>query len=140
MSYSTADPITETITFLEAHTDVSAEFSGVSTEVEAPFPHLRVTPAEGGSLESLRWQHSAAVQIEAIGDPSGLPGMADLRRRLMVAVAAMGQLSEQVVTDPASTVVTFVEGTSGAPVWSPLPEGNPRWLATFVVGVRPGLT
>ncbi len=138
MSFSTADPIAEVVTYLQAHADVSTEFGGVSTEIEAPYPHLRVTPAEGGSLGRMIWQHTAGVQLEAVGDPSGLPGMAELRRKLMVAVEAMGQLTEQDVVDPASSVVISVEA-GAAPAWSPLPEGNPRWLATFVVGVRPGL-
>lgn len=137
--YSTADPYTEVISYLSSHPDVTAAFGGVSPVVEAPFPHLRVIPAEGGTLGRMIWQHSAGVQIEAIGSPTGRPGMSELRRLLMVAVQAMGQITEQTVTDPAATVVTSVEAVTGGPVWSPLPGGNPRWLAVFVVGVRPGL-
>lgn len=138
MSYADADPLERAVAFLTTHAGVLTEFNGVSSEVEAPYPHLRVVPSDGGTVGDMRWQHSAGVQVEAIGDPSGWPGRAELRRKMMVAVKAMGELVDQEYSAPSDIVVTFVSGTSSV-VWSPLEEGNPRWLVTFEVGVRPGL-
>lgn len=101
----------------------------------APYPRLIVADPPGGSNRGLRWLMAPAVQMEAIGDLNGRPGLAALRRILFVALQEVAAIPDTPV-GPGEPVVTAVTADgSGGKV--PLPNGQPRYLSTVILSIHP---
>ena len=138
--FEEVNPVAEVIAWLEAHPDLAAESitaDHVSGVVEAPWPHIRVTPSPGGFLNDLVHAHAEEVQVEVLDHPGGTLGQAGLRRLLLLVARVVGELDDRDVT-AGQTVISDVRSTSGA-VWSPLSDGHLRYLTTFQITAHPGL-
>lgn len=138
--FEDVNPVAEVIGWLETHAALAAEgltAEHVSGRVEAPWPHVRVTPSPGGFLQDMIHQHTEEVQVEVIDHPGGVLGQATVRRLLLLVAKAVAGLDDRDVS-AGETVVTDVRSTSGA-VWSPLPGEQPRYLTTFSITAHPGL-
>lgn len=136
-----ADPVALVLTFLKAHQVTAAELGGptnVSGIHEAPWPHLIVTEGPNGVIRDSLWSQEQEVILSLVGDPTGMPGKAELRRKLLRLVAAVCALPEVEVTDPTKAVVSNVE-PNGNVVYTPLTTGQPAYDATITVTVRPPL-
>ncbi|MEU3652841.1 hypothetical protein AB0E67_08300 [Streptomyces sp. NPDC032161] len=106
--------------------------SGIS---EAPWPHLRVTHGPGGDLRTLTWATEPEVSLEVYGDPGGWPGQAELRRIILACAAAAMELPDAAHT-PGQPVINGVR-PSGSILWSPLVDGQPRWLLGLLITLHP---
>ncbi|MEW1700109.1 hypothetical protein ACIQCR_17125 [Streptomyces sp. NPDC093249] len=106
--------------------------SGIS---EGPWPHLRVCHGPGGDLRTLTWAIEPEVILEVYGDPGGWPGQAELRRILLVCATAAADFPGA-PHSPGRPVVCGVR-PSGMLVWSPLVDGQPRWLLGLLVAMHP---
>lgn len=133
-----ADPVSSVLAWLQQHPRVPEALGGpgrVSGISEAPWPHLRVTHGPGGDLRTLTWATEPEVTLEVYGDPGGWPGQAELRRiilRCAVAAAEMPQAPHV----PGQPVISGVR-PSGTLLWSPLVDGQPRWLLGLLVALHP---
>lgn len=94
---------------------------------EPPYPCIVLTDPPGSDL-GLRHLVAPLLQVEALGDPDGSPGKPALRRLLYTVLEELKALPDQRF-GPGETVVTEVESSAGGG-WSPLPTGQPRYLAT----------
>jgi hypothetical protein len=133
-----ADPVSVVLAWLQQHQQVADALGGpgrVSGIAEAPWPHLRVTHGPGGDLRTLTWATSPEVTLEVYGDPGGWPGQAELRRILLVCAGAVQELVEA-PHEPGRPVVSGVQ-PSGVLAWSPLVDGQPRWLLGLLVTLHP---
>lgn len=133
-----ADPVSAVLSWLRSHPQVAEALGGqdrVSGISEAPWPHLRVTHGPGGDLRDLMWATEPEVTLELHGDPGGWPGQAELRRIILLCAAAATELSD-VPHVPGRPVISGVR-PSGALVWSPLVDGQPRWLLGLLVTLHP---
>lgn len=133
-----ADPLPRIISWLGTHPAVTEVLGGtgrVSARNEPPFPHLRVTDPPGGDDRSLRWLMSSAVQVEAMGDLDGTPGKAVLRQVLYTALGALVELPEQDTPEQGPVITAVRSSVAGG--WSPLPNGQPRYLAILQVYSHP---
>lgn len=133
-----ADPIPRVIAWLDAHPAVTAALGGsgrISALNVPPYPCLMITDPPGGDDRQMLWLMATAVQLEAVGDLDGTPGKAALRLALYAALGALVELPEQ-VTPPEGPVITAVR-SAAAGGWSPLPTGQPRYVATVQVFAHP---
>lgn len=139
-----ADPAAEVVAALRASPEVKHEL-GLGPDDDAagyigdwdgtPYPRLIVSDPPGGTNRNLRWLMAPAVQLEAVGDLSGKPGKAQLRRILYTALQVLATLPDR-PTQPGRPVITNVESNAaGGQV--PLPDGRPRYLATVLVSIHP---
>lgn len=133
-----ADPVSELLAWLQQSPEAAEALGGsgrVSGILEAPWPHLVVTHGPGGDLRDLRWATSPEVTLEVYGDPGGWPGRAELRR-ILLRCAAAAQARVEAPYVPGRPVVSGVH-PSGLLVWSPLVDGQPRWLMNLLVTLHP---
>lgn len=133
-----ADPLPRVLTWLGSHAAVLAALGGsgrVGARNEPPYPRLVVTDPPGGDDRQLLWLMVTAVQVEAVGDLDGTPGKAALNGLLYTALGALVELPDQ-ATPPDGPVITAVR-SSVAGGWSPLPTGQPRYVATVLVYSHP---
>ncbi|OEJ21115.1 hypothetical protein [Streptomyces subrutilus] len=133
-----ADPVSELLAWLQQSTGVADALGGpgrVSGIPEAPWPHLVVTHGPGGDLRDLTWATSPEVTLELHGDPGGWPGRAELRRILLLCATA----AKKVVEAPHVPGLPVISGIapSGTLIWSPLVDGQPRWILTLAVTIHP---
>ncbi|NML55180.1 hypothetical protein HHL19_35360 [Streptomyces sp. R302] len=138
LTLADADPVSTVLAWLQEHPEAAEALGGpgrVSGIQEAPWPHLRVSPGAGGDLRDLRWGITPEVTLEAYGDPGGWPGQAELRRILLRCATATLELAEQ-PRRPGRPVVSDVR-PSGLLLWSPLVDGQPRWLMNLAVTLHP---
>lgn len=133
-----ADGVAAALTWLQRHPRVLAHVDGDAGRVgpynRPPYPRLRVL-AETGDDRNLRWLRVAGVRLEAVGDSDGSPGDKALHDLLYNALAALTELPDEPV-GPGEAVVTYVESGGGGGR-SPLPNGQPRWLATVRLHIHP---
>lgn len=137
-SFADADPVSAVLSWLQKHPAVVEALGGpgrVSGIAEAPWPHLRITHGPGGDLRTLTWATEPEVTLEVYGDPGSWPGQAELRRILLVCANATMELTEAA---PARgrPVVSGVR-PSGTLLWSPLVDGQPRWLMGLLIALHP---
>ncbi|MFE2157122.1 hypothetical protein ACFW9M_04825 [Streptomyces lydicus] len=133
-----ADPVSVVLAWLQEHPRAAEALGGlgrVSGISEAPWPHLRVTHGPGGDMRTLTWATEAEVTLEVYGDPGGWPGQAELRRLILVCAAAATELPDALHT-PGQPVISGVR-PSGTLLWSPLVDGQPRWLLGLLVTLHP---
>lgn len=133
-----ADPVSEVLAWLTQHPKVAEALGGpgrVSGIAEGPWPHLSVGHGPGGDLRGLVWATSPEVQLEVYGDPGGWPGRGELRRVLLLCAAAAKELVEAPHT-PGRPVISGIR-PSGLLIWSPLVDGQPRWLLSLSVTLHP---
>ncbi|MBT2395250.1 hypothetical protein [Streptomyces sp. ISL-100] len=133
-----ADPVTALLTWLQKHPRVAEALGGpgrVSGISEAPWPHLRISHGPGGDLRTLTWATEPEVTLEMYGDPGGWPGQAELRRIILLCAAAASELPDATHT-PGQPVISGVR-PSGTLLWSPLVDGQPRWLLGLLVSLHP---
>lgn len=136
---SAADPLAVVVAWLRAHPRIAAEFGGpehVSGLLEAPWPHLVVSPGPGGDLGDLYWLSSPEVTLEVYDDPAGTRGRAALRRLAMIAAVVCKELADRTDHSPTEPVVSEVRPT-GVLAWSPLATGQPRWTLNLGITLRP---
>ncbi|MFI5990290.1 hypothetical protein ACIBAC_00350 [Streptomyces sp. NPDC051362] len=133
-----ADPVSVLLAWLLQSDEAADALGGpdrVSGQSEAPWPHLVVGPGAGGDLRDFNWAIAPEVTLEVHGDPGGWPGQAKLREILVnCATAAKGIVDAPPV--PGRPVVSGVK-PSGLLVWSPLVNGQPRWLMNLSVTLHP---
>ncbi|MER6109383.1 hypothetical protein [Streptomyces hirsutus] len=133
-----ADPVAVLLPWLQQSAQAADALGGpgrVSGIYEAPWPHLAISHGPGGDLRTLQWATEPEVTLEVLGDPGGWPGKAELRRILVrCATAAQGIVEAPHV--PGRPVVNGVK-PSGLLVWSPLVDGQPRWLMNLAVTLHP---
>jgi hypothetical protein len=131
------DPVTVALRYLRAAPEVLALLDGDPDRIRGdnrpPYPRVRLLPAPGDDLD-MTWLLAPAVQVEAIGDLDGSPGPAALRRLLYTCLAALRDLPNH-PTPAGEPVVTEVRAYGT--VWSPLPNTQPRWLATCSFWLHP---
>ena len=133
-----ADPVSALLLWLQKHPRVAEALSGpghVSGISEGPWPHLRVTHGSSGDMRTLTWATEPEVTLEVYGDPGGWPGQAELRRITLICAAAATELPEA-PHSPGQPVVSGVR-PSGMLLWSPLIDGQPRWILGLLVAVHP---
>jgi hypothetical protein len=133
-----ADPVGLLLPWLAAHPKVQEVLGGpghVSGAIEAPWPHLRISAGPGGDLRDMRWASEPNVSLELIGDPSGWPGPAALRRALLVCALAAKELVDQDPT-PGQPVLCAVR-PSGMVIDSPLETGQARWIFGLLLAIHP---
>ncbi|MER5301303.1 hypothetical protein ABT039_17775 [Streptomyces lasiicapitis] len=133
-----ADPVSALLAWLRQHPRVAAALGGpgrASGIAEAPWPHLRVTHGPGGDMRTLAWATEPEVTLEVYGDPGGWPGQAELRRIILVCAAAATELPDAPHA-PGQPVISGVR-PSGTLLWSPLVDGQPRWLLGLLVTLHP---
>ncbi|MGW8387097.1 hypothetical protein ACWGMW_07800 [Streptomyces albidoflavus] len=133
-----ADPVSELLAWLQQSPGAAEALGGtgrVSGIAEAPWPHLRVTHGPGGTLGDLTWATTPEVTLEVYGDPGGWPGQAELRR-VLLRCAQEAQALVGAAQPPGRPVVSSVM-PSGLLVWSPLVDGQPRWLMNLAVTLHP---
>ncbi|MEU9699550.1 hypothetical protein [Streptomyces sp. NPDC047981] len=132
------DPVSAMLAWLQHHPRVAEALEGpgrVSGIPEAPWPHLRVTHGPGGDLRTLTWATEPEVTLEVYGDPGGWPGQAELRRILLTCATAATEVAEA-PHSPGRPVISGVR-PSGTLLWSPLVDGQPRWLIGLLVTIHP---
>lgn len=133
-----ADPVSAVLAWLQKHPRVVEALGGpgrVSGIAEAPWPHLRVTHGPGGDLRDLTWATTPEVTLEAYGDPGGWPGQAELRRIILRCAAAATEMPDAQHV-PGQPVISGIR-PSGTLLWSPLVDGQPRWLLGLLVALHP---
>ncbi|MFF4188102.1 hypothetical protein ACFYZ9_33400 [Streptomyces sp. NPDC001691] len=133
-----ADPVAAILAWLAEHPTVVEALGGpgrVSGTVEAPWPHLRVTPGATGDMRNLEWATESEVMLEVYGDPGGWPGPAALRRIALLSALAAKELTDAPST-PGQPVISRVR-PSGVLIDSPLADGQPRTMFGLLVTVRP---
>jgi len=133
-----ADPVGTLLQWLTEHPKVQEVLGGpehVSGAIEAPWPHLRVAAGPGGDMRDLTWATEPDVSLELIGDPSGWPGPAALRRMLLVCAIAAKELCDAPAV-PGRPVVSNVR-PSGMLIESPLATGQPRWILGLLITIHP---
>ncbi|MFI6686602.1 hypothetical protein [Streptomyces sp. NPDC050485] len=133
-----ADPVSAVLAWLRTHPRTADALGGpgrVSGIAEAPWPHLRVAHGPGGDLRDLTWATTPEVTLEVYGDPGGWPGQAELRRILLVCAAAATEIVEA-PSAPGKPIISGIR-PSGTLVWSPLVDGQPRWLLGLLVTLHP---
>ncbi|WP_234325441.1 hypothetical protein [Streptomyces sp. NRRL S-146] len=86
-------------------------------------------------MRSLTWGTEPEVTLEVYGDPGGWPGQAELRRIILACAAAATELPDA----PHALGQPVISGVrpSGALLWSPLVDGQPRWLIGLLVTLHP---
>lgn len=138
------DPVPLVTWWLGQHPGVAAALGAaghIAMKNEAPWPCLVVTDAGGGSDGDLTRLISPSVQLEAYGDLDGGPGKAALRRLLYSVLGALRELADQpwpyTGAPDGCPVVTWVK-SSRAGGWSPLPSGQPRYIAAVQVFCHAG--
>jgi hypothetical protein len=133
-----ADPVSVLLAWLQQSDEVADALGGpnrVSGIAEAPWPHLVIDHGAGGDLRDLNWAIAPEVTLEVHGDPGGWPGKAELRKILMRCATAAKGVVEAPHT-PGQPVINGVK-PSGLLVWSPLVNGQPRWLMNLSVTLHP---
>ncbi|MCG8971743.1 hypothetical protein [Streptomyces sp. CL12-4] len=138
LTLADADPVSEILAWLQEHPEAADALGGpgrVSGIAEAPWPHLRIGHGPGGDLRDLRWAIAPEVMLEVYGDPGGWPGQAELRRILLRCAKAAQDLVEAPHV-PGRPVISGIK-PSGLLVWSPLVDGQPRWLMNLSVTLHP---
>lgn len=133
-----ADPVSVLLAWLQKHPRVTEALGGtgrVSGISEAPWPHLRVSHGPGGDMRTLTWAMEPEVTLEAYGDPGGWPGQAELRKIVLDCAGAATELPGAPHM-PGQPVVSGVR-PSGTLLWSPLVDGQPRWLLGLLVTLHP---
>ncbi|MDH6628659.1 hypothetical protein M2271_006492 [Streptomyces sp. LBL] len=133
-----ADPVSVLLAWLQQSAEVADALGGpgrVSGISEAPWPHLVIGHGPGGDLRDLNWATAPEVTLEVHGDPGGWPGQAELRRTLV----RCAQVVQGIVEAPQAPGLPVVNGVkpSGLLVWSPLVNGQPRWLMHLSVTLHP---
>lgn len=138
LTLADADPVSAILAWLQEHPEAAEALGGpgrVSGIAEAPWPHLLISHGPGGDLRDLRWAIAPEVTLEVYGDPGGWPGQAELRRILMRCAKAAQDLVEAPHA-PGRPVISGIK-PSGLLVWSPLVDGQPRWLMNLSVTLHP---
>ncbi|MFJ4880067.1 hypothetical protein ACIP93_33335 [Streptomyces sp. NPDC088745] len=138
LTLADADPVSAILAWLQEHPEAADALGGpgrVSGLSEAPWPHLRIDHGPGGDLRDLNWAIAPEVMLEAYGDPGGWPGKAELRRILLRCARAAQDLVEAPYV-PSRPVISGIK-PSGLLVWSPLVDGQPRWLMNLSVTLHP---
>lgn len=102
-----------------------------------PYPRLRLTDVSGDD-RYLTHLIAPQLQIEALGDVDGSPGKPALRRILYIALQVLVAIP-RTPSLPGEPVVTNV-GSTGGGGWSPLPNDQPRYLATVQIHAHPAHT
>lgn len=105
---------------------------------ETPWPHVAVDDGFAGDTRE-GWSGEFEVSLEVLGAPDGTPGKADLRNLAYRVLDQLRALPEADVTDPTQPVVSKVR-PSGVFAWSPLSNGQPRYVLGVIVTVRPPLS
>jgi len=131
-----ADAVAVALAWLQNHERLAAEVGGISGIVESPWPRIVVSSGAGGDLGDLRWNIRQEVQLEVLGDPDGRPGKAALWRIAMLAVSALAELQDRDDVPPGVPVVSGVDA-NGAVVWSPLANGQHRWVISVYLTLHP---
>lgn len=109
----------------------------VGPDNEPPYPRLRLTDPPGDD-RGLTHLIAPLLQVEALGDLDGSPGKPALRALLYDALQVLVAIPT-VPTLPGQPVITRVVSTGGGG-WSPLPNGQPRYLATVRLYGHPAPT
>lgn len=138
LTLADADPVSTVLAWLQEHPVAADALGGpgrVSGLAEAPWPHLRIAPGPGGDLRDLNWAIAPEITLEAYGDPGGWPGQAGLRRILLRCARATQDLVEASYV-PGRPVVSGIK-PSGLLLWSPLVDGQPRWVMNLSVTLHP---
>ncbi|MFJ2745312.1 hypothetical protein ACIO3O_37275 [Streptomyces sp. NPDC087440] len=132
------DPVSELLTWLKENAEAADALGGpdrVSGLAEAPWPHLVVGHGPGGDLRDLSWATSPEVTLEIYGDPGGWPGKAELRR-VLLRCATIAKRRVDAPHVPGRAVINGIS-PSGLLIWSPLVDGQPRWLLNLSVTLHP---
>jgi hypothetical protein len=138
LTLADADPVSEILAWLQQSAGAADALGGlgrVSGVAEAPWPHLLVGHGPGGDLRDLNWATSPEVTLEVYGDPGGWPGKAELRR-ILLRCAAAAKARVEAPHIPGRPVINGIT-PSGLLVWSPLVDGQPRWLMNLSVTLHP---
>lgn len=138
LTLADADPVSVLLAWLQQSAAAADALGGpgrVSGMAEAPWPHLAIGHGPGGDLRDLQWATAPEVTLEAYGDPGGWPGKAELRRILIRCANA----AQEIVEAPHTPGLLVINGVkpSGLLVWSPLVDGQPRWLMNLSVTLHP---
>jgi hypothetical protein len=137
-SLADVDPLAVTRSWLLSRqrvTEVVGERVGPYNEPPYPCVVLSDPPGNDRDLTHLI---APLVQIEVLGDPDGSPGKPVLRRVLYIVLEELALLRTKDF-GPGEAVVTNV-GSTGGGGWSPMPTGQPRYLATVALHMHPATT
>lgn len=136
-SLADTDPGPVALRHLRADPGVLGRLSGDPERIRGdnvpPYPRIRLLPTTGDDLD-MRWLLAPALQVEAIGDLDGSPGPAALRGILYAALESLRRLPD-LPTPAGEPVVTEVRTFGGG--WVPLPNSQPRWVATAQFYLHP---
>lgn len=135
---TSADAVAISLAWLRQHTGVLQALGGadhITGLLEAPWPHVVVSPSPGGDLRGLRWDTVQEVSLDVHDDPAGTLGQAGLWRLAVLCATALTELPDRefAATEP---VVCEAE-PSGSVIWSPLETGQGRWQVSLSLVVHP---
>lgn len=136
--FAAADPLPAVLEWLRQHPAITAAFGGpdhVSGVMEAPWPHLCVTPGVSSDLRDLQWDTVSDVTLDVYGDPAGWPGPAELRRLLLLAARICSEIPPSSGA-PELPVISAV-APSGLLAAIPLQNGQQRWTLGLRVTSHP---
>lgn len=121
-----ADPVARIVSFLADSPALAAlGCTNVSADNTPPYPCLVVSDPPGGSAGRGLHLISTVVQIEACGSPDGTIPRSVVKACALTAIDVLRTLPEQAY-DPQWPVIT--ELLFSTPGWSPLPNGQSRYL------------
>lgn len=109
----------------------------IGTHNEPPYPCVVLSDPPGNDRYA-RHLIAPVLQVEVIGDLDGTPGKPMLRKILYRVIEELVAFAESEQTDPTQPVVTGVV-PSGGGGYVPLPNGQPRYLATVTMYMHPPL-
>lgn len=133
-----ADPVSAVLAhFWQDQTvlDACGGADHISGQIEAPWPHIVVSPGAGGSLRDMTAVIEPDVLVEVVGPPDGTVGSAALWRIAMICAVSAKKMPER---DHAAgqPVVSLVRITGGLGK-QPLTSGQTRWSLTLSVSISP---
>lgn len=139
------DPVPLATWWLGQHAAVTAALGGghISMWLEPPYPCLRLVDTSAGSDGDLLWFTSPEIQVEAYGDLDGSPGKQALRALLYTALGAFRELADvpwPYEGAPSGVPVVTWAASSRAGGYSPLPSGQPRYIAAVRLYCHPAVT
>lgn len=133
-----ADPVEVAVQWLAAHPAVLDALGGpehVTGIPEAPWPHVVVSEGVNGVIRESWHSGEFEVELAVLGHPTGAPGQAALWRIAMKVLKALSELPEQQVPEPGVPVVSIAR-PSGVFAWSPMTNGQPRYVIGVLLVLR----
>lgn len=137
--FEDADATAVVYAWLRDHPVVADEFGGpehVTGVYEGPWPHLVVSPGNGGTDDDdMAWQSTQEVRLavwDSYGNEVGRAGLLRLARLVRRLCAELPERDQ-----PSGETVVCTVRSSGALLWSPASDGQGQAQVSLLVTVHP---